>query len=84
MRQHEKYAYGVTMFQVAIAVAAISVLTKRPALWFVGLAFGMAGGVFLVLGRDREVSSIERLVILTERRRVCCSLSPRTRGRGLG
>jgi hypothetical protein len=48
--RHEVYARAVTMFQIAIAVAAISALTKRRAFWFVGLVFGAAGCVFLALG----------------------------------
>jgi hypothetical protein len=37
------------MFQIAIAIAAISALTKRPRFWIVSLLFGAAGCVFLVL-----------------------------------
>jgi len=48
--QHEIYARGVTMFQIAIAIAAISALTKKRRFWFVSLVFGAAGSVFLVLG----------------------------------
>ena len=48
--QHETYARGVTMFQIAIAVAAISALTAKRRFWIVSLVFGAAGFVFLVLG----------------------------------
>ena len=48
--QHEVFARGVTMFQIAIAVAAISALTKRRRFWIVSLLFGVAGCVFLILG----------------------------------
>jgi pyruvate/2-oxoglutarate dehydrogenase complex dihydrolipoamide acyltransferase (E2) component len=48
--RHEIYARGVTMFQIAIAVAAISALTKKRAFWFVGLVFGVIGCAFLVIG----------------------------------
>lgn len=48
--RHEVYARGVTMFQIAIAVAAISVLTRKRKFWAVGLIFGAAGCVFLLLG----------------------------------
>jgi Pyruvate/2-oxoacid:ferredoxin oxidoreductase gamma subunit len=48
--QHEVLARGVTMFQIAIAIAAISALTKRPPFWIVSLLFGIAGCVFLALG----------------------------------
>src|SRR5881296_1142522 len=47
--KHEVFARGVTMFQIAIAIAAISALTKRPRFWIVSLLFGAAGCVFLVL-----------------------------------
>lgn len=47
--KHEVFARGVTMFQIAIAIAAISALTKRPKFWIVSLLFGVVGCVFLVL-----------------------------------
>jgi hypothetical protein len=47
--KHEIFARGVTMFQIAIAIAAISALTKRRPFWFVSLGFGAGGVVFLVL-----------------------------------
>lgn len=48
--QHEVFARGVTMFQIAIAIAAISALTKKRSFWVVSLIFGSVGIVFLVLG----------------------------------
>jgi hypothetical protein len=48
--KHEIFARGVTMFQIAIAIAAISALTKRRAFWFVSLVFGLVGLVFLIQG----------------------------------
>ena len=48
--KHEVFARGVTMFQIAIAIAAISALTKKRRYWFVSLGFGVVGGVFLGLG----------------------------------
>ena len=50
LRSHVVFARGVTLFQVAIAVGAISVLTSRRSFWFVSLAFGLAGAAFLVHG----------------------------------
>jgi hypothetical protein len=47
--RHEIYARGVTMFQIAIAIAAISALTKRRPFWVVSLLFGVVGAVFLAL-----------------------------------
>jgi uncharacterized membrane protein YhaH (DUF805 family) len=38
------------MFQIAIAVAAISALTKRRRYWIVSLVLGAVGCVFLALG----------------------------------
>src|SRR5882762_2615750 len=48
--QHEVLARGVTMFQIAIAIAAISALTKKRRFWIVSMLFGIAGTVFLALG----------------------------------
>jgi hypothetical protein len=48
--RHEVFARGVTMFQIAIAVAAISALTRKRRFWLVSLVFGAAGCVFLALG----------------------------------
>ena len=47
--QHEIFARSVTMFQVAIAVAAISALTKRRVYWLCSMALGAVGAVFLAL-----------------------------------
>jgi hypothetical protein len=47
--KHEVFARGVTMFQIAIAIAAISALTKRRHFWMVSLLFGVVGCVFLIL-----------------------------------
>jgi len=48
--QHEVFARGVTMFQIAIAIAAISALTKKRLFWGVSLVFGAVGCVFFALG----------------------------------
>ena len=50
MRLHKIYANSVMFSQIAIAVAAISVLTRRPHFWFVSLGFGALGLFFLVYG----------------------------------
>ena len=47
--KHEVFAGGVTMFQIAIAIAAISALTRKRRFWIVSLLFGAAGCAFLVL-----------------------------------
>lgn len=49
-RLHMIFAGGVTLFQVAIAVAAISALTRRRVFWFVGIGLGVIAFVFLTYG----------------------------------
>jgi hypothetical protein len=48
--QHEIFAHGVTLFQIAIAVAAISALTRRRRYWLLSMALGVVGCYFLVSG----------------------------------
>lgn len=54
LARHVILARGVTLFQIAIAIAAISILTRRQMFWVVSLAFGAVGlfllcwGLFLV------------------------------------
>jgi hypothetical protein len=50
LEHHVVLARGVTLFQVAIAIAAISILTKRRRFWLVSLAFGVGGLAFLLQG----------------------------------
>ena len=50
MHAHVIFARGVTMFQVAIAISAISILTRRRAFWWVCIGFGVVGLGFLSQG----------------------------------
>ena len=50
LHNHVVFARAVTLFQIAIAVGAISALTNRRAFWFVSLTFGSVGLLFLVQG----------------------------------
>ena len=50
MELHTQFARAVTIFQIAIALAAISVLAKRPKLWWLSLGAGAAGLVFFIQG----------------------------------
>ena len=50
LRRHVIFARAVTLFQIAIAIGAISALTNRRPFWFVSLAFGAGGILFLVQG----------------------------------
>jgi hypothetical protein len=48
LERHENLARGVTMFQIAISIAAIAALTKRRWFWYMGLGFGAVGTGFLI------------------------------------
>jgi len=48
LRMHHVLSRGVTMFQIAIAIGAISVLTKRRKFWAISLGFGIVGLFFTV------------------------------------
>jgi Domain of unknown function (DUF4337) len=50
MQHHVWLARGVTAFQIAIAIGAISVLAKRPKLWLLSLAIGGVGAAGLLMG----------------------------------
>ncbi|HMH21327.1 MAG TPA: DUF4337 domain-containing protein [Puia sp.] len=50
LSKHVPLASAVTAFQVAIAVSAIAILTKRKRLWWGGILLTLAGIVFLILG----------------------------------
>ena len=49
IQRHERLASAVTLFQIGIAISAIAVLTKKRLFWFVGLAVGCGGLVFLAI-----------------------------------
>ena len=50
MRTHVIFARSVTFFQIAISVAAISILTRLRIFWAVSLVFGIVGLVSVVHG----------------------------------
>jgi predicted histidine transporter YuiF (NhaC family) len=50
LRHHTILSASITLFQIGIAVGAISVLTNRKSFWFGSLGFGVAGVVLLILG----------------------------------
>ncbi len=47
LHAHSILAHSVTMFQIAISVGAISVLTKRRRFWLVSLGFGAVGLLYV-------------------------------------
>jgi hypothetical protein len=48
LQRHKLLAPAVTMFQIAIAIGAISALTRRRSIWVVSLIFGLIGLGILV------------------------------------
>jgi phosphopantetheinyl transferase (holo-ACP synthase) len=50
LRRHQIVARAVTLFQVSIAMCAISALVRRRRFWLVGLGFGGIGLGFFVQG----------------------------------
>jgi len=48
LKTHQIFAKSVTLFQIAISIGAIAVLTKRPRFWYVSLALGATGIFFFV------------------------------------
>ncbi len=50
MRQHVVLSRSVTIFQIAIAISAIAILTRKKLMWYVSLLLAVAGCVFLLMG----------------------------------
>jgi Domain of unknown function (DUF4337) len=50
LSRHVPLASAVTAFQIAIAISAIAILTKRKKLWWGGLLLTLIGVVFLLMG----------------------------------
>jgi hypothetical protein len=50
LRHHTVLSRSLTLLQVAIAVSAISALTRRKLFWFVSLGFGLVGLILFVWG----------------------------------
>jgi hypothetical protein len=48
LARHKLLASGVTLLQIAIAIGAISALTKKRPFWFLSLLFGLGGVSFLL------------------------------------
>jgi hypothetical protein len=50
MERHHRFAFSVTLLQIAIALSAIAALTRLQLLWYAGLAISVVGAVMFVLG----------------------------------
>ncbi|HET7379357.1 MAG TPA: DUF4337 domain-containing protein [Gaiellales bacterium] len=49
MHRHEFFAYAVALFQISIALGAVTALTRLRALWWASLLMGVAGAVLVAL-----------------------------------
>jgi len=50
LSRHDRYAYGVTLLQIAIALGAIAALTHSQRVWFLSLGAGIGGLGFFLTG----------------------------------
>ena len=50
LQRHERFAFSVTIFQVAIALSAIAALARKKFVWHISLAAGALGLAFFVIG----------------------------------
>ena len=50
LSRHVLLARAVTLFQIAIAISAIAILTKRKILWYAGLLFSGVALFFFITG----------------------------------
>jgi hypothetical protein len=50
MERHHRFAFSVTLLQIAIALSAIAALTRRRLMWYLGMAVSVAGAAMFVLG----------------------------------
>jgi hypothetical protein len=48
--RHKILARAVTLFQIAIAISAISIISRKKTLWYVSIALAVTGIFFLVQG----------------------------------
>jgi hypothetical protein len=48
--KHSVFARGVTLFQISIAIGAISIIVKKKSLWLVSMGFACIGIFFLLQG----------------------------------
>jgi len=50
LTKHSVFARGVTLFQISIAIGAISIIVKRKSLWLASIGFACIGIYFLLQG----------------------------------
>ncbi len=50
MRQHVVLSRAVTIFQIAVALSAVAILTRKKLVWYGSMLLAAVGCVFLVMG----------------------------------
>ena len=50
LRQHVVLSRSVTIFQIAIAISAIAILTRKKLMWYASMSLAVIGAGFLLLG----------------------------------
>jgi hypothetical protein len=50
MERHHRFAFSVTLLQIAIALSAIAALTRRRMMWYLGIGVSIAGAAMFALG----------------------------------
>jgi cytochrome b len=48
--KHKELSKAVTFFQIAIAISAIAILTRRKQLWYISLLLALGGIGFFIMG----------------------------------
>lgn len=50
LSRHITLSKAVTIFQIAIAISAIAILTRKKLLWYLAILLTLCGSVFLIMG----------------------------------
>lgn len=50
LHRHIVFSRAVTIFQVAIALSAVAILTRKKQMWYVSMLLAILGTVFLAMG----------------------------------
>jgi hypothetical protein len=50
LEKHERFAYSVAAFQIAISLCAVAALLKRKPVWYMALGLAFLGSIFMAIG----------------------------------
>lgn len=50
LQRHVTFSRSVTLLQVAVAIPAISIITRKRFLWYAGMAVAIGGAAFFIMG----------------------------------